>query len=66
MSLLDFRKKPGEPGAEPKPKLDEYERTVKELNFETRCVRACVCVCARAHMRVRVRACKCKCKCTSG
>ena len=59
MSLLDFRKKPGEPGAEPKPKLDEYERTVKELNFETRwvfarehvCVDACVCVCV----------CKCMC-----
>ena len=36
LSLLDFRKQPGEAGAAPKPKMDEYERTVKELNFESR------------------------------
>ena len=36
LGLLDFRKKPGEPGAEPKPKMDEYEKIHRELNFETR------------------------------
>ena len=36
LGLLDFRKKPGEVGAEPKPKMDEYEKIHRELNFETR------------------------------